>query len=1212
MPTSDRSFTSCVPLCLAVCACLAVFAWVWPVQAAPPKTADDPVGTSDDDGGDVGDAIEIDEGDEPLDAAPSDDDDRAAEPAAGGQDPAPPPPPTPPTIDLALRAAQIGRLIDGTLDPSVDAEALFVVPLADPSLGPNGEHLTGLLTALAQPSPPKRRRSKSPTAALSPPVAAFVAAYRSFLELPLAERRALLEAHANKHQAALAGVDPAAIATRAADDVEERAEHLEAYLAGTLAPEVDPSALLSVDLAQPSEVSLSPARRGTWLTMGTASPASPPSTPGALLVAAQARLDAARRKYLALAPTERLRLAQMHDAAAAQAAEARRLAEAAAAEPPEPEPEAAPPETAHEVLTAQVISEAEAEADQAAKDRAAALEKMRTATTKAKRMLAAEEARLLEIKEKQAHYEADLNRRTTERDENHETALAWKERVTALTSSTKFASEKAAEADPMYQEIREQLAELRDRLRAELNRIKRAGEDIPVVGDGLDADLPADVDRGPVTQLRAELTAHERELERLEASVGWDLAQGLRDDVVMLNRTRLLLLEMASSSLRSDVTGFGAPGVEQVSREFAQISVELSFHAMKIRRYGDTIWDKLRESTIVVLLGAIQLVLVIAAYYWWRKVGGTVLSTLEHRLREIRPSTRLHSASITFLWYLQRVRRPLEALLVLYFLFSMVSAESEFPELNLLWIIAGWVLAGLAAILFVDALAARETIYSDVRGNATLRIHSLRVVGLNVIAVGLILSLTSAMVGKGAIYSWVFSTCWLLSLPVILYLVHKWRATIYERIERRPAHNGFTRWVLSKKTGPASFAAATGGAGFLMFEGFWAWLMRQLSGLETTRRLLAYLFRRELAKQAEATKADTRYSPISKEVYDAFNPERVPTALLDDVAGTQLDQVAKLAGTAHATLSSVVGERGSGKSQFLSRLRARVGQDKVRVLTCPEEGIDALMAQLAGLTDDPKLRGPELAAALRKLGAIVIAVDDLQRLVVPAVNGLADLDRFTDFTRQVGAEISWVVTIGSASWHYMQRARGDRVFFEQVVRLPHWSEEQLGTLLRDACAKANIDPSFQGLVVPRQADAPAHGQAEKSEAERSQAGYYRLLWDFSRGNPAVALHAFRESLFVSDEDEMVVRLFKEPSPEEIEDLPRTLLFVLRTAVQLELASPEEVTAATQIPRADVDDAIRFCVARGYLEPYLAGFRLTWPWYRTITTVLQRQHLLPAL
>jgi hypothetical protein len=546
-------------------------------------------------------------------------------------------------------------------------------------------------------------------------------------------------------------------------------------------------------------------------------------------------------------------------------------------------------------------------------------------------------------------------------------------------------------------------------------------------------------------------------------------------------------------------------------------------------------------------------------------------------------------------------------LAVLWGLLYVIDGIRGIPNLGLVWIAAKWVLLGLASVLLVDAIAARETLYTaSKRDNSELRIHSLRVVGANVIAVGMVLALSAEMVGRGAIYSWVLSTCWLLSFPVAIYLVHRWKPIIFELVRERPEQTAFTRWVIAQRSGLSSFPAAAVGAGYLLGKGSIAWVMRQLSGLEVTRRLLAYLFRRELAKQAAATEADGRFRPIGKKVRPHFDPERIPEALLEDVAATELERVSKHLHSGRRTLTAIVGERGAGKSIFVRRLTETIEDMDIHCVACPEEGADALLAEFARIAGKPNAQGEDLVKAMRGLGRCVIVIDDLQRLVVPAVNGLRGLDTFTNFSREVGGGISWVVTIGSAAWQYIRRARGDRVSFEQVVPLPRWPEETLGVLIKAQCEKAEIEPSYEGLVVPRQ------NEPLPDQGDRTEAGYYRLLWDFSKGNPAVALHAFRESLFRDESGNVVVRLFKEPSPEEIEALTLPQLFVLRTVVQLELALLPEIERATQLPSNDVEDAMRFCSSRGYVEPYQGGYRLSWPWYRTITTVLQRQHLLSSL
>ena len=1133
---------------------------------------------------------------------PSEDTPSDGEPASEESPPDTDDPTTAPSPDALLRqrAEHVRALVDGTLDEQVDARALFVLDLNDPvwtdDAGVRFARILDRVRTAEPPAPPRRGRKPPPKAdlaTLTPDQALETALGEFFAQAP--ERRtALLEAHDARQKAAEVDSE-----RRAADELaaQRHADHLRAYLTGTLDTQVDPSGLLRFDLLD-----------------------DPATADDIKESVARADLDLQRRRYLALSPEEREGLAETHARRIAEAeAEAQRQAEAeaAAAAPPTEDAEekqreldealAEKERAAQERKEAsEVLTDAEAQAQRKAEARAAAEEAARRADTQAKRILAQERARLLGIQEEQANHEAALARRRVVRAEDHDRVLDWGLRVTTLAESPKFESEIAAEADPMYREIREDLDVLRARLSDDLTRLKNAGEDVPGVGEPLDVDLPTNLDRGDIPELRGEVARKEAELRSAEEETGWELAAQTRDDVVALNAARLRLLELASPRLRRAVTSFGAEGVDQAKREFKQISLELGYFALSLRRHRAQFFHELVNSTVQVIIALLKLAAVIVVFVWWRRRGTEILQRLEAALRARRPMTRGLRIAVSFVWYLRRVRRPLVVLAVIWGLMYVIEDIRGIPNLRLVWIAAQWILIGLASVLLIDAIAARETLYTaSKRDNSTLRIHSLRVVGLNVIAVGMLLSLSAEMVGRGAIYSWVLSTCWLLSFPVAIYLVHRWKPIIFDLVGERLEQTAFTRWVTAQRSGLSSFPAAAAGAAYLLGKGSATWVMRQLSGLEVTRRLLAYLFRRELAKQAAATEADGRFKPVGKKIRAFFDPENVPDPLIDTIATKQLASVTELVRSSGRTLTAVIGERGAGKSVFVRRLAASVEDIQVHCVTCPEEGIDALLAELARIAGNPGASGDDLVRSVRELGRCVIVVDDVQRLVVPAVNGLRDLDAFTNFSRAVGGGISWVVTIGSAAWHFIRRARRERVSFEQVIELPRWSEEALGALIKAQCEKANIEPSFEGLVVPRQ------NEPLPDQGDRTEASYYRLLWDFSRGNPGVALHAFRESLFY-DDDKVVVRLFKEPSPEEIESLTLSQLFILRTVVQLELAVPGEIQRATQLPSTDVEDAMRFCTSRGYVEPFQGGYRLAWPWYRTITTVLQRQHLLSSL
>lgn len=1123
-----------------------------------------------------------------------------ASPVLAQPAPAPPTDTEAPAPDPRLeRALQIRALIEGTLDVDVNARALFVLELSQLSDDEGLGRVLERVRAKPPEPPPRRRRTPPPKPELRTlaPGAALETALGEFFALEVEQREQLLRDHASRQEDAEVRAERDTAAELAA---QHHADQLRAYLTETLDVTADPEPLLRFDLLG---------------RLDTAEDSK--------LAIAHADLDLQRRRYLALSDTERDALAAAHAQRVTEAAEAANAAQAAQAVPTTTGTEEGADDSAQHELeealaekeraaeekkaAADVATDADAEAERKAAARAAAMEAARKADTEAKRILAEERARLLGVQEDQAKYEAALARRRVVRAEDHDRVLDWNLRVAALAESPKFESEIAAEADPMYTEIREDLDVLRERLAEDLKSLGSAGDDVPGVGAALDAELPADVDRGSLPTLRAEVALKEAQLSERAREQSWELAGQTRDDVVALNASRLRLLDLASVTLRRSVTSFGSDGVDQAKREFKQISLEVGFFLRSLPRHRAQFFDELLNSTVQVVIALLKLAAVIAAFVWWRRRGPEILQNLETSLRERRPMTRPVRFAVSTVWYLRRIRRPLVMLGVIWGLLYVIDGVRGIPNLHLVWIAARWVLLGLAAVLLVDAMAARETLYSaSKRDNSALRIHSLRVVGANVIAVGMVLALSAAMVGRGAIYSWVLSTCWLLSFPVVIYLVHRWKPIIFELVAERPEQTGFTRWVTAQRSGLSSFPAATAGAAYLLGMGSAAWVMRQLSGLEVTRRLLAYLFRRELAKQAAATEADGRYKPIGKKVRPHFDPEVLPSPLLSNIASAELERAGTLLQSGRRTLTAVVGERGAGKSVFVDRLRESVEGIELHTIDCPEEGAEALLAEFAKLAGKPNARGEDLAKAMRGLGRCVIVIDDLQRLVVPAVNGLKGLDTFTDFSREVGGGISWVVTIGAAAWQFIRRARGDRVSFEQVIRLPRWTEETLGDLIKAQCDKAGIEPSFEGLVVPRQ------NEPLPDQGDRTEASYYRLLWDFSKGNPAVALHAFRESLFRDEHGDVVVRLFKEPSPEEIEALTLSQLFILRTVVQLELALLPEIERATQLPAKDVEDAMRFCASRGYVEPFQGGYRLTWPWYRTITTVLQRQHLLSSL
>jgi type II secretory pathway predicted ATPase ExeA len=424
------------------------------------------------------------------------------------------------------------------------------------------------------------------------------------------------------------------------------------------------------------------------------------------------------------------------------------------------------------------------------------------------------------------------------------------------------------------------------------------------------------------------------------------------------------------------------------------------------------------------------------------------------------------------------------------------------------------------------------------------------------------------------------------------------------------------------------------------------------------------MFRREVLRQASARREhETRVRPLDADAYAKLNPSASQdldalSPSLHQIGSELIEQIVELQFAHRGTLSAVIGERGAGKTTLLERIEAALqarastyvhtesddgaprhdeyGRLTIRHLQCPPGGIGALQKALAASLGLERTAGTaEVAAELARQAPLVFLIDDAHRLVRPAIGGLQGLDRLADFARAVRGDASWVLSIDAAAWQYVSRARGERVFFDEVHALPRWSEQAIAELIRSRSELAKLRPSFDEIVIPRRLDMSAEAIERPTLQQRAEFGFYRILWDYAQGNPAVALHFWRESLWfrqspieigegvdaentdeekpdAADTDALVVRLFSEPRAVDLDAVGPTMHFVLRAVVQLETASVTDLVACTQLPQADVADALRYALKRSWIHGVGDGkerYRVSWHWYRAIADMLRRQHLL---
>jgi hypothetical protein len=714
-----------------------------------------------------------------------------------------------------------------------------------------------------------------------------------------------------------------------------------------------------------------------------------------------------------------------------------------------------------------------------------------------------------------------------------------------------------------------------------------------------------EVERTQADRLYAELA---RVLWREQAKVFealWSRSPDALDRRARLNAlysARLRLLEIVTPGLRSRLFGASPDGLQAIRREFGHFQLNLFFQTLAIPRGLRSAGEALVAAPLDQIRPILHILFAVLVFRGWRRWAKKGLPNVRRKLVSVRPATAVQLRLARLVWYLDRFRGPLEWLALLGFL-STVYDPGDLDELTtLVWVILLWTLLTRFGLLLVDAIATRGA-HGLRRGVAELRLRSLRLVAGWVLLTGLGLDLTSRYVGEAAIHAWASRAFALLLVPVALVLLHWWKADILSRVEHDASFSTMAKRIGTQSRGVRGYVNAALGAVYILVAKVLQQLIRLASHFDAGRRLMATLLRREAERDAE--KERTEGKPISQELMlDLLTPDET---VIDGPFKGGIERAKEIVSNGNGAMIAVLADRGGGVSTYLDLLKEAIGES-MRIVDCPPGGIERFEETLAaefGLADTEELT-TKLRPAMEEAGVRIVAVRNYHRIVRPQMGGLAGIERATEIADGVGDDFFWIVALTRASWPYIARLLGDRAVVRDVIELPPWSEEQLGELFDARCRKAGIEPDYRRLVFPRQFD---DGERETLE-ERNRFGLHRVIWEISDGNPEVAIRLFADCLRELPSGEIVVRSPQPASADQIAAANLSTLLILKVLLETELASTDDLVAATREPRETVAHSLAYCQQQGWVEEVYEHYQVTWSAYRRVKRVLERRGLIP--
>ncbi len=783
------------------------------------------------------------------------------------------------------------------------------------------------------------------------------------------------------------------------------------------------------------------------------------------------------------------------------------------------------------------------------------------------------------------------------------------------------------EADALYQSIREDLRDLRDKAERALDSLS-SPSGIVALTDMLPLDNPAYAAHGDSVKqlqaLRLRIAKEEAEMRSRETEDRYANLESIMDSLRTLQAQRITLLPQLTPALREEMTGFTEEGFNRLISEIAHVrlmarwypvqrmhdakgAASLFHNLFKVGRFSIDMIGFLAGVSFIMLLKR-----------RCRRWLGSLRAWMAGRLQP--PSLMLLADRLMQL--LIAIAHEILLLLTVYFLFDWLPsaplAEPELVTLRQLAYAYAWYALSLA---FIHRILLTElSRYRVVEPELNERIlQSLRIVARLWLFIYGYLIVAQVLLGRGALYGIAESMATIGVVLVSWRLIREWRSEVTHAYLKYSPDGVLADLVRKTETRSVGLLLAIAAFSVVATRSLWVWLQGIALGFEQTRKALAYLFRRQLERQSRS-QAQTLESSLPEALVAAFTEDPVIGRLSVEYYPRLAEILEICQGVAAGQpgqLIALVGERGAGKTSWLAELRQRIGRD----IACTHHEIsdrvlaaDDVCKLLCKWLDIPETTDPEqIICQTRLQPPRVVLVDLGQNLLLRKVGGLAGHSCFLRIAMATAQRVVWVISYARWSFDYLQQTQPGRDVYNDIIELAGWPEAQIGQLIESRMAAAGLIANYDLLrlnTVGITVSAPTGVNHETTSIEQAADRYHRLIWDYADGNPRVALHFFRLSLIWETGNQVTVRLFPTPATETLEAFEARTRFLLACLVKHENLTALEASESLCFPLTECERTLQLLHHQGCLLVEAGGrYRVTSHWNRAVLRFLMRKKLL---
>jgi hypothetical protein len=302
----------------------------------------------------------------------------------------------------------------------------------------------------------------------------------------------------------------------------------------------------------------------------------------------------------------------------------------------------------------------------------------------------------------------------------------------------------------------------------------------------------------------------------------------------------------------------------------------------------------------------------------------------------------------------------------------------------------------------------------------------------------------------------------------------------------------------------------------------------------------------------------------------------------------------------------IYGERGIGKSALIQQWLNEIDHPHQAIrLTVQDHNHQHLLETISqNLLGKAILDEKKLIEALNQMPPTVFVLERLENTVLRKVGGLDGFALLLHLMLRAKNHF-WVCSINLHTWGFIQHGSLGVNCFSHYIAMEGMEEKDIQAMILKRHESFDSELNFQAL-----ASTTGKTATQNQSFEKEKELYFRILWDYTRGNPREAMYFWGTSVRVS-ENKTSVSLFDIPESEVLPTLPISCLNVLACIIEHNGIGMRELVTILDVPLWEMDRLIERLDSFGmlYREKDSHILHVEAFWYRSVSNYLVRRNMI---